>query len=152
MGSRKATLKKGCVHCLAPVSSGSALDCSNSSAPVQELKELIASYQTLREGGRGPAIASTIISTARQCNMDKDCNLPPDEVDTKEMPMEDRDLIVGNVYRKCVATSVSMQFLFVLVTTACTAHGPLCVCVNVCAHSLLGNCACRITVSLFSAV
>lgn len=73
--------------------------------------------------------------------MDKDCNLPPDEVDTKEMPMEDRDLIVGNVYRKCVATSVSMQFLFVLVTTACTAHRPLCVCVNVCAHSLLGSCA-----------
>jgi magnesium chelatase subunit H len=67
---------------------------------LKELKELIASYQTLREGGRGPAIASTIISTARQCNMDKDCNLPSDDVDTKEMPMDDRDLIVGNVYRK----------------------------------------------------
>jgi hypothetical protein len=69
---------------------------------VQELKELISSYQSQREGGRGSAICSSIISTARQCNMDKDCNLPPDEADTKEMALDDRDLIVGNVYRKCV--------------------------------------------------
>ena len=66
----------------------------------QELKELIASYQTLRESGRGPAIAATIISTARQCNMDRDCNLPPDETDTGAMPLDERDGIVGNVYRK----------------------------------------------------
>lgn len=68
--------------------------------PLQELKELIASYQTLREGGRGPAIASTIISTARQCNMEKDCDLPPDETDTAALPLDERDGIVGNVYRK----------------------------------------------------
>lgn len=68
---------------------------------VQELKELVASYQTLREGGRGPAICSTIISTARQCNMEKDCALPPDETDTKEMELDTRDKIVGKVYQKC---------------------------------------------------
>ena len=67
----------------------------------QELKELISSYQSQREAGRGPAICSSIISTARQCNMDKDCALPPDEADTKEMAVDARDLIVGNVYRKC---------------------------------------------------
>ena len=67
----------------------------------QELKELISSYQSQREGGRGPAICSSIISTARQCNMDKDCALPPDEADTKEMALDQRDLVVGNVYRKC---------------------------------------------------
>lgn len=67
----------------------------------QELKELVASYQTLREGGRGPAICSTIISTARQCNMEKDCQLPGDETDTKVMTLDDRDEIVGKVYQKC---------------------------------------------------
>ncbi len=68
---------------------------------LQELKELVASYQTLREGGRGPAICSTIISTARQCNMEKDCSLPPDETDTKELQLDSRDEIVGKVYQKC---------------------------------------------------
>ena len=61
----------------------------------------MASYQTLREGGRGPAICSTIISTARQCNMEKDCSLPPDETDTKELQLDARDEIVGKVYQKC---------------------------------------------------
>ncbi len=37
--------------------------------------------------------------------MDKDCALPPDEADTKEMAVDERDLIVGNVYRKCAALS-----------------------------------------------
>lgn len=32
--------------------------------------------------------------------MEKDCNLPADDVDTKEMELDARDLIVGNVYRK----------------------------------------------------
>jgi cobalamin biosynthesis Mg chelatase CobN len=71
---------------------------------LQELKELVASYQTLREGGRGPAITSTIISTARQCNMEKDCQLPGDETDTKVMSLDDRDDIVGKVYQKCAAS------------------------------------------------
>jgi hypothetical protein len=37
----------------------------------QELKELISSYQGMRDGGRAPAICATIIETARQCNLDK---------------------------------------------------------------------------------
>lgn len=67
---------------------------------LQELKELIASYQTLREGGRGPAICSTIIETARQCNLDKDVSLPGEGEDTKGFELEERDSIVGKVYSK----------------------------------------------------
>jgi len=65
---------------------------------VQELKELIASYQTLRESGRGPAICATIIETARQCNLDKDIRLP--DIDPKELSLEGRDTVVGQVYSK----------------------------------------------------
>jgi magnesium chelatase subunit H len=65
---------------------------------VQELKELISSYQTLREGGRGPAICSTIIETAKQCNLDKDVALPEDEA--KELSLDERDSVVGKVYAK----------------------------------------------------
>ncbi len=67
---------------------------------MQELKELIASYQTLREGGRGPAICSTIIETAKQCNLDKDVVLPGEDEDTKGLQLEERDSIVGKVYSK----------------------------------------------------
>jgi len=42
-----------------------------------------------------------------QCNMDKDCALPPDEADTKEMAVDERDLIVGNVYRKCATRNAA---------------------------------------------
>lgn len=69
---------------------------------MQELKELIASYQTLREGGRGPAICATIIETARQCNLDKDVQLPGEDEDIKELSLDERDTIVGKVYSKCV--------------------------------------------------
>eukprot|EP00204_Picochlorum_oklahomense_P000044 CAMPEP_0118801986 /NCGR_PEP_ID=MMETSP1161-20130426/3453_1 /TAXON_ID=249345 /ORGANISM="Picochlorum oklahomensis, Strain CCMP2329" /LENGTH=1410 /DNA_ID=CAMNT_0006729979 /DNA_START=72 /DNA_END=4304 /DNA_ORIENTATION=+ len=65
---------------------------------LKELKELISSYQSMRDSGRSDAICATIIETARQCNLDKDVKLPED--DTKELDMEEKDLIVGNVYRK----------------------------------------------------
>ncbi len=68
----------------------------------QELKELISSYQTLREGGRGPAICDTIIATARRCNLDKDVALPEEDEASKDLGMDARDLIVGNVYRRHV--------------------------------------------------
>ena len=48
-----------------------------------------------------------------QCNMDKDCALPPDEADTKEMAVDERDLIVGNVYRKCAALAGAGQALLI---------------------------------------
>lgn len=64
----------------------------------QELKELIASYQTLRESGRGPAICNTIIETARQCNLDKDIKLP--EGDAKDLDLAQRDSLVGQAYSR----------------------------------------------------
>ena len=67
-------------------------------ASPQELKELISSYQTLRESGRGPAICNTIIETARQCNLDKDIKLP--EGDAKELDLAQRDGVVGSAYSR----------------------------------------------------
>lgn len=67
---------------------------------LQELKELIASYQTLREGSRGPAICATIAETARQCNLDRDVELPS-EASLDSLTLDDRDTVVGRVYSKC---------------------------------------------------
>jgi len=67
---------------------------------LKELKELIASYQTLREGGRGGAICATIIETAKQCNLDKDITLPMASEEAMEMQIEGRDNVVGQVYSK----------------------------------------------------
>ena len=39
---------------------------------LKQLGELISSYQSLKDTGRGPQIVSSIISTAKQCNLDKD--------------------------------------------------------------------------------
>lgn len=65
---------------------------------LKELKELIASYQSMRDSGRANAVCATIIETARLCNLDRDVALP--EEDPKDLTIDDRDLIVGNVYRK----------------------------------------------------
>jgi magnesium chelatase subunit H len=67
---------------------------------LKELKELIASYQTLREGGRGGAICATIIETAKQCNLDKDIKLPLMSEEAMSMEIEGRDNVVGQVYSK----------------------------------------------------
>jgi magnesium chelatase subunit H len=65
---------------------------------LKELSELIASYQTLKDSGRGVPIVNTIMDKARIVNLDKDINLP--EIDAKEMSGEERDNIVGSVYGK----------------------------------------------------
>eukprot|EP00741_Cyanophora_paradoxa_P011184 tig00020554_g10804.t1 len=65
---------------------------------LKELKELISSYQSLKDGGRAVGIVNAIIETARQCNLDKDVPLP-NEV-TEEMDAEERNTIVGKVYAK----------------------------------------------------
>jgi len=68
---------------------------------LKELKELISSYQGLRENeGRGPAIVNSIVSTAWTCNLDKDiADLPALETyDAKMVNTEERDYIVGKVY------------------------------------------------------
>lgn len=64
---------------------------------LKQLAELIASYQSLKDTGRGPQIVSSIISTARQCNLDKDVDLPDEG---KELKPDERDLVVGRVYSK----------------------------------------------------
>jgi len=68
---------------------------------LKELKELISSYQGLRDNeGRGPAIVNSIVSTAWTCNLDKDIkDLPNLETyDAKNDSLERRDDIVGKVY------------------------------------------------------
>jgi len=68
---------------------------------LKELKELISSYQGLRENeGRGPAIVNSIVSTAWTCNLDKDIpELPNLETyDASNDTAENRDDIVGKVY------------------------------------------------------
>ncbi|MDZ8094890.1 MAG: magnesium chelatase subunit H [Nostoc sp. DedQUE05] len=65
---------------------------------LKELSELIASYQTLKDSGRGVPIVNSIMDKCRIVNLDKDIDLP--ETDARDMSAEERDNIVGNVYRK----------------------------------------------------
>ncbi|PZO11341.1 MAG: magnesium chelatase subunit H [Leptolyngbya foveolarum] len=65
---------------------------------LKELSELIGSYQTLKEGGRGLPIVNAIIEKARQVNLDKDINLPAE--DAGGLSKEERDTLVGKVYIK----------------------------------------------------
>lgn len=55
--------------------------------------------QSMRESGRAEQITATIIETARQCNLDKDVALPADDEAVKALSIDERDLIIGNVYR-----------------------------------------------------
>jgi magnesium chelatase subunit H len=64
---------------------------------LKQLSELISSYQSLKDSGRGAQIVSSIISTARQCNLDKDVELPGEEA---ELSADERDTVVGRVYGK----------------------------------------------------
>ncbi len=65
---------------------------------LKELSELIASYQTLKDTGRGIPITNTIMDKCRMVNLDKDVALP--DTDAKDMTAEERDSIVGKVYIK----------------------------------------------------
>jgi magnesium chelatase subunit H len=65
---------------------------------LQELSELIGSYQTLKDTGRGIPIVNTIMDKCRMVNLDKDIDLP--ETDAKDWTAEERDTLVGLVYRK----------------------------------------------------
>jgi magnesium chelatase subunit H len=64
---------------------------------LKELSELIASYQTLKDTGRGVPIVNTIMDKCRMVNLDQDIELPDD---AEEMTASERDNIVGAVYRK----------------------------------------------------
>jgi len=67
---------------------------------LKELGELIASYQTLKDGGRGVQIVNTIMDQARVCNLDKDIVIP--DMNAAEMSQEERDNMVGSVYCKLI--------------------------------------------------
>ena len=56
---------------------------------LKELGELVGSYQQLREGSRGVQIVNAVVETARQCNLDKDVQLP--EVDAAELDLDAMD-------------------------------------------------------------
>jgi magnesium chelatase subunit H len=69
---------------------------------LKELGELVSSYQNLRENSqRGAAIVNSIVSAARTCNLDKDIkDLPQETDDAKNLDIEQRDTVVGKVYRR----------------------------------------------------
>ncbi len=64
---------------------------------LKELSELVGSYQTLKDSGRGVQIVDTIMDKARICNLDKDIAFPDD---SKDLSQDERDTIVGKVYIK----------------------------------------------------
>ncbi len=65
---------------------------------LKALGELIASYQTLKDGGRGIQIVDSIMDQARICNLDRDVKLP--EGSAGELDQDGRDTIVGKIYIK----------------------------------------------------
>ncbi|MDJ0588629.1 MAG: magnesium chelatase subunit H [Pleurocapsa sp. MO_226.B13] len=65
---------------------------------LKELGELIGSYQSLKDGGRGIQIVDTVMDQARICNLDKDIQFP--DHSAKEMTQEERDTIIGLVYKQ----------------------------------------------------
>lgn len=74
---------------------------------LEELSDLIGSYQGLKEGGRAVQIVNTIVDKARICNLDRDIpeiatpqGQEADIFDSSTMTQEERDHIVGSVYRK----------------------------------------------------
>jgi len=65
---------------------------------LKELGDLIGSYQTLKDTGRGPAIVNSIMDKCRLVNLDKDIDLP--DGNAQDLSSEDRDTLVGRVYGK----------------------------------------------------
>jgi magnesium chelatase subunit H len=65
---------------------------------LKELGELVGSYQSLRESGRAIQIVNTIMDKARICNFENDVELP--DTDASSMNMEERDNMVGAIYRR----------------------------------------------------
>ena len=65
---------------------------------LKELSELVGSYQQLRENSRGIQIVNAIVETSKQCNLDKDVELP--SKDAEGLSIDERDLFVGNIYKQ----------------------------------------------------
>lgn len=70
---------------------------------LQELQDLIGSYQNLKDNGRAVQIVNTIKEQARLVNLDKDVTIP--EKDAEEMPQEERDNLVGLLYKQLMEIS-----------------------------------------------
>jgi magnesium chelatase subunit H len=65
---------------------------------LKELSDLIGSYQTLKDTGRGIPIVNAIIDKCRLVNLDQDMTLP--QADAGELSTKERDQVVGQVYVK----------------------------------------------------
>jgi len=65
---------------------------------LKALGELVASYQSLKDGGRGIQIVNSIVDQARICNLDKDIKFP--ECDAKDLTQDERDTVIGLVYKQ----------------------------------------------------
>ncbi|BCX12578.1 MAG: magnesium chelatase subunit H [Thermosynechococcus sp.] len=65
---------------------------------LRELSDLIGSYQSLKDSGRGVQIVNTIMDKCRMVNLDQDVALP--DKDAAELTAEERDTLVGKVYIK----------------------------------------------------
>ena len=65
---------------------------------LKELSELIGSYQTLKDSGRGAPIVNAIVEKCRLVNLDQDIELS--EQDAKDLTAAERDRLVGKVYIK----------------------------------------------------
>ncbi|WP_071518226.1 magnesium chelatase subunit H [Geitlerinema sp. PCC 9228] len=70
---------------------------------LQELEELIGSYQNLKESGRRIQIVNTIVEKCRLVNLEQDVPLP--EKDASEMEVEECDRFIGKVYSKLMEIS-----------------------------------------------
>ncbi len=70
---------------------------------LQELQELIGSYQSLKDNGRAVQIVNTIMDQARIVNLDKDVNIP--DKDAGDMTPEERDTLVGLLYKQLMEIS-----------------------------------------------
>ncbi len=70
---------------------------------LQELNELIGSYQNLKDSGRGIQIVNAIMDQARLTNLDKDIDIP--EIDAKDLAPAERDTLVGLVYKQLMEIS-----------------------------------------------
>jgi magnesium chelatase subunit H len=65
---------------------------------LQELRELISSYQSLKDSGRGIQIINAVVDKCRLVNLEKDIDLP--EVDAKDLSPDERDILIGKVYAR----------------------------------------------------
>jgi magnesium chelatase subunit H len=65
---------------------------------LKELGELIGSYQSLKDSGRGIQIVDTVMDQARIVNLDKDIAFP--EKSAKDLTQAERDTVIGLVYKK----------------------------------------------------